>query len=131
VLRCIRGSNLDGGSPQGARRAWPDLQHLSPSDFRFLMPVLDRHSSLPGGRIPDGGYRITRPSPGQAGPDRPFTEADLCPNAIGVDPCVADQVRCVGYSDRAHAPLRMNVFRRLSPWLRDRAACARSVNPSV
>jgi len=38
-----------------------------------------------------------------------YTEADLCPNAIGDGPRVADHVRCVGYSDRAHAPFASDV----------------------
>jgi hypothetical protein len=36
--------------------------------------------------------------------EQPHTKADLCRNAIGDRPAVADRVRCVGYSDRAHAP---------------------------
>jgi len=36
----------------------------------------------------------------------PLTQADLLPNAIGDDPCVADHVRSAKYSDRADAPER-------------------------
>ena len=38
-----------------------------------------------------------------------YTEADLLSNAIGDHPCVADHVRCTGYSDRAHARIASDV----------------------
>lgn len=41
-----------------------------------------------------------------------YAEADVCPKAIGDDPCVADHVRCVGYSDPrlTQRSLQMSIF---------------------
>ena len=38
-----------------------------------------------------------------------YTRADLFPNTIGDRPSIADHVRCVGFSDHAHAPFASDV----------------------
>jgi hypothetical protein len=58
-----------------------------------FLALRDRHATDAIGSLrpsPSGRRRGAWPS---------YTKADFCPNATGGDPCVADRVRCVGYSD--------------------------------